>query len=110
MSDLQEIEISIEKAKELIKKKEVCERLLANKDYKEIIKEGFFEKNAARLVRLRSDITLDEQERAAVLRDIDGTGTLIGYIHMILAMGESAENSLSEKEAVREEIAAEELN
>lgn len=56
-------------------------RLEANADFKRLFIEGYFKDEAVRLVMAKADPSLQEPEaQAAILRDIDGIGSLRGYL------------------------------
>jgi len=109
-SESETIELTIEQAKNLIKRGESLKKLYNNKDFKNVILEDYFKDNAIRLVHLRSDPNCQTDEiQGNILREMDGVGSLKKYFNVILALASRAEQDLAAAEEAREEIAAEEL-
>jgi len=109
-SDLQEVEISIEDAREAIANKESLERLTDNPDFIRIIREGYFEKEAIRLVSVKADpeMVTDERQKQ-VLTAMDGIGSLRNYLRVIMILGDNMEQTLKADETTREELLSEQL-
>jgi len=104
-NQVQEIEISIEQAKHLISNKDALSRLINNADFKKIITEGYFEKEASRLVLLKADQTMqDDKDQALLLKAIDSVGFFRQYSSEIMRLGRQDEKDLKDAEEVREEI------
>ncbi len=109
-SDLQEVEISIEDAREAIANKESLERLTDNPDFIRIIREGYFEKEAIRLVSVKADPEMATDERQKqVLTAMDGIGSLRNYLRVIMILGDNMEQTLKADETTREELLSEQL-
>jgi len=107
---LEQVEISIEQAKAAVAFKEVLTRLTDNKDFKEIIIEGYFKEEASRLVLLKADPAMQgESEANQISKSIDAIGYLRLYLHTIMQRGIAMENSLKADENTREELLAEAL-
>tara|TARA_R110002167_G_scaffold68570_1_gene193606 strand:+ start:86 stop:427 length:342 start_codon:yes stop_codon:yes gene_type:complete len=109
-SESETIELTIEQARNLIKRGESLKKLYSNKDFKNVILEDYFKENAIRLVHLRSDPNCQNDEiQGNILREMDGVGSLKKHFNVILALASRAEQDLAAAEEAREEIAAEEL-
>lgn len=109
MSDLHEVELSIELAKQRVAKMDAVIRLANNKDYQAVIHKGYFEDFASQQVLLRADPTQqDEKEQAIINKNIDGIGALYGHLHAIVALGRQAQSAIVADQNTREEILEEE--
>lgn len=80
--DIQEVQLTIEEAKEIIAMGDAIERLFKNRDFKKVVLEGYFEKEAVRYVKLLGDANLTEKGREEILRDMTGVGVFNYYLHM----------------------------
>jgi DNA-binding transcriptional regulator YhcF (GntR family) len=107
--DLETIELSIEHAKKAIALKTSVERLTRNRDFKAVFTEGYFEKEAQRLVFLKADPSMqDEADQKEIIKQIDAIGVLRQYLSTQMHLGRMAEKALEEDERTREELLAEE--
>lgn len=105
---VQLIEANIAKSKEIVEFDNALKRLIDNRDFRRVIKEGYLEKEAIRLVHLRGDPAFQTPERqASVLAQIDGIGQLINFFHTATQLASLARKSIEADEATREEIMAE---
>ena len=96
MSDIQEIEITMDAAKDAIKKKECIERLKKNPDFIEVIENGYLRDFAAQQV---SELTAKEPYegyRAEIHNSLVGVSELNGYLNMLLRNGRMSEQTLAE--------------
>jgi len=109
--DLRNLEIGIEQAKKAVAKMDSINKLTNNKDFKDIILEGYFEKEASRLVLLRADPAMQtEQDQNNINNAITAIGHLRLYLMSVLQTGRAAANAIHEDELTREEILAEDLS
>lgn len=107
---LAEIERNIQDAKKMVELGDALERLRSNRDFKKVILDGFFEKEAIRLVHLKSDPSMQTPEKqAAILREMDGIGALSSYLSTVQYYAAQGRKAIVDGEAMREEIAAEGL-
>jgi len=107
MTDLEEVEIQINMAREMIKLRDAYLKLQANKLFKDVIEEGFFKEEAARLVMAKSS-DLAPEYMAKVDSMIMGVGGLSNYFSMVVRRGNEMEQALEDHETTREDILAEE--
>lgn len=95
MSQIEEIEISMEKSKSLVATMDAFKRLRKNKDFQDIIEDGYFKKESQRLVMLLSDSNMQGDQTQKELHDaIIGIGQLFQYFRTVTALGVQAHNSL----------------
>ena len=108
MTDLEQVEIQIEMAHKLRKMRDNCVKLTASETWKDIITEGYFKEEAARLVMAKSSHLTPEQ-----MQLIDnmqyGIGALANYIESVMRRGAEMDQAVGEHEETREEILAEEI-
>ena len=108
MTDLEQVEIQIDMAQKLRKMRDNCVKLTDSEPWKDIIGEGYFKEEAARLVMAKSSHLTPEQ-----MQLIDnmqyGIGALANYIESVMRRGAEMDQALSEHEETREEILAEEV-
>jgi hypothetical protein len=110
-STIQAIEENIRKAKKFVEAGDALERLQANKDFKEIIMNGYFSNEAVRLVHLKADESFQTAERQkSILTQIDAIGSLNQYFQTIFHKAAMAKKAIEADEETRDEILAEELN
>jgi len=103
--EIESIELSIEQAQETVRKMEALKRLTQNKDFIELIHEGYFEKEASRLVLLKADDSMaDEAHQTAILKSIDSIGFFRIYLSTIMQFGIQAERGLADDKETLEEI------
>ena len=78
------IERNIKEKKNFVDMSNALQRLKSNKDFKSLILDGYFEKEAVRLVHLKAapDFQTPEKQKA-VLDQIDAIGSLSGYFATI---------------------------
>lgn len=100
------IEISMEQAKSKIALMECIDRLTRNRDFKKIFTEGYFEKEPARLVKLKADPqAADPDYQASILKQIDSIGCLHQYLRAIHVQGQMAQRELvAHEEALEAEL------
>ena len=108
--EIEELELSIDTAKETIAKMESVLKLANNVDFKKVVDEGYFEKEASRLVLLKADPSLQkEEDQNAIIKSIDAIGYFRQYLQTVVQLGRMAENSLQADQQTREEIYEEAL-
>ena len=107
---VQRIEANIAQSKEIVELSKALSRLTENRDFRKVIKEGYLEKEAIRLVHLRGDPAFQTPERqAAVLVQIDAIGQLSSFFRTVHYNAGIALKAIEQDEAERDEILAEEL-
>lgn len=108
---IEEIELNIEQAKTIVARGNALERLRNNRDFKKIIVEGYFEKEAIRLVHLKSDFNMqDDVSQASITKQMDAIGSLSQYFSNIFRESDLASKAISHDEETREELLAEDIN
>lgn len=104
-TQLEQIDISIEQAKETIAMKKALDNLTDNPDFIKIIIDGYLKDEALRLVMLRADDRFKEDlDQAGLMKAIDAIGNFKMYCNTIMQMGRMAENAVLADQKTREEI------
>lgn len=106
---VQAIEKNIQEAKAILEVGKALERLKTNRDFREVVLKGYFEREAIRLVHLKADPLFQTPEKQqSILRDIDAIGALSGYFNSVRILADIAEKAVEAGEAERDELAREE--
>lgn len=109
MSDINEIDINIEQSKGLIERAEAVVRLTKNADFKNLILEGYFKEEAAKLVMLLGDYTQqDPDNQALLMNEIRAISGLSNYMRGVTMLGRQAKKALVEDSQTKEELIEEE--
>lgn len=109
--DIQAIEANIKQAKELAEFGTVLARLRNSKDYKKIIVEGYFEKEAVRLVHLKSDPNMQSAaSQESIIKQMDAIGALNQYLQVVEYRANAALSALDADEATLTELLTEDIN
>lgn len=109
MTPTEELNNVIKYSQANLKRLEALNRLRNNKDFKDIVMEGYFKEEAIRLVHLKSDpASQTNDKQTAILRDIDAIGTLASYFNTIVIIGDRAQKSIEESNQTLYDIAKEE--
>jgi len=107
---MHEVEVTIEQCEEQIAQAEALQRLHKNADFKKLILEEYFEKNAIRAVMMKSASGHEgEKEQKNLDNVLIGIGQLGQYFHKIFTFGEGAARAMEEHKNTREELLAEDL-
>lgn len=107
MSDIQEVELSIEQAKKVIATGDKALKLADNKLFKELVLDGYFVDEAARLAHLSADLTLTAEQRADVFVMIQGIGFFKAYMSMLVRRSDMARRELRDHEQTLSELHSE---
>ena len=109
MNDLEQVEIQIEMASKLRALRDNCVKLTASEPWKDIIGEGYFKEEAARLVMAKS-ANLKPEQMQLIDNMMLGIGALHNYIEGVMRRGAEMDQAIEEHEQTREEILAEEVS
>lgn len=105
---VQLIEQNIKWSKEIVEVHKALIRLEDSRDFRKLIKEGYLQQEAIRLVHLKADPAYQTPERqAAILNDINAIGGLLQFFRTVTHNGMVAAKSIEADEATREELLSE---
>ena len=108
MTDLEQVEIQIDMANKLRALRDNCVKLTASEPWKDVIDEGYFKEEAARLVMAKSSNLTPEQMKL-IDNMIFGIGAVANYIESVMRRGAEMDQAIGEHEETRDEILAEEI-
>jgi len=110
MNDMEQVDIQIEVAKEMIALRDDCVKLMANKNFKDVIEKGYFKEEAARLVMAKSNHTLSIEQQTNMDNRIMGIGALANFLDAIMSRGDQMDQALEGHEQTRQELLAEDIS
>lgn len=106
-SQIQQLDRNISESRKLIEMGDALQRLKSNRDFKKVVMEGFFEKEAIRLVHLKADSNMQSAEaQKSIIAQMDAIGALNQYFTTIGQIASLARKSLAYDEEAREELAS----
>ena len=114
-STIQELELSARDAQAMVERSEKVRALIENPIFKEIVVDGYFTQEAARLVHLMSDPNIPEKARDMIVRDLNGPPAFNRYLQTQMQLGHQAQEALAQaREMIAElhtaEVAGEEFD
>lgn len=102
---IEAVELSMEQAKSSISKMNALQRLTNNKDFIEIVTEGYFEKEASRIVIMKAEPAMaDVPSQQQLMKMIDSIGSLRQYFIAISRAGQMAVRALEDDQKTHEEL------
>jgi hypothetical protein len=107
MSDIQELVRDIENAENLLERRNMAIKLSENREFRKLFMEDYFTTEAARMVQLSGDPSMDAQQRADALAMAQATGHTKRYLSMMIQMGAVAERELPDMHAALAELRSE---
>lgn len=102
--ELQELEVSIDELQKYVDRTAILERLMANKDFQQIIEQEYFVDEASRMLLLRDDPGLPADKKKFLEADMYGPGALKRYFHTIFQVGQMAKAQIAEARETMDEI------
>ena len=109
MNDLEQVEIQIEMATRIRKLRDNTAKLMNDKLWKDVIDEGYFKEEAARLVMAKSSLMSPEQKQV-IDNMIYGVGALKNWLESVMRRGAEMDQAIGEHETTREELLREEVS
>jgi hypothetical protein len=104
-SDLEQIEVTIQEAEDSIAKLDALNRLRKNQDFKMLFEEGYLKEESARLVLMRAEPNVqNEQEQALLNKMIDAVGFFRQYLNKIYQFGNHAKSAIEAHRQTRTEL------
>lgn len=111
IESIKELEASIQRAKEHVELGKALDRLFSNKDFKLVIKDGYFRDEAVRLVHLRVDPAVQNPAaQESIIKQMDAIGSLSQYFSVLNMLARNASRSMEDDEQTLDEIQSEESN
>lgn len=105
IEELNQIELSIDQAKDMIAKMEAIERLKQNYDFKKLFLDGYLKEYAVSLVYRKTMISVqDEKNQAYIENQLKSISALVQYINYITQEGMNAKQALEAHYAERDRL------
>jgi len=108
MSEVENIELSIEDARKLVARKDAALKLATNREFKQLILNDYYVDEAVRLTSCLGQPQMKNFE-AEIVGDLKAIASLRQYFQTIITMGRNAESELVEAQELLEETRAAEL-
>jgi hypothetical protein len=109
MNDLEQVEIQIEMATRIRKLRDNCVKLVENPLWKDVIDEGYFKEEAARLVMAKSS-NMNAEQKQLIDNMIYGVGALANWLESVIRRGSEMDQAIGEHEETREDLLKEEVS
>lgn len=107
---IQAIERNIKIGRDAIEFGNALIRLRGNKDFKTVILNGYFEREAIRLVHLKADQNMQSADsQRSIVASMDAIGSLNQYFNTVMHKASLADKSVNADQETLEELAAGEL-
>ena len=107
---IEEIEMNIKEAREIVEMGNSLERLRHNADFQKVVLKQFMEREAIRLVHLKNDANMqDAESQASILKQMDGIGSLTHFFNGVFHQSNLARKAIESDEETRDEMLAEGL-
>lgn len=105
---IEELELNIEQAKEIVDVGDALERLINNPDFEKVFTTGYLREEAVRLVHLKGDLNMqDDESQKMILGQMDAIGNFTMYVQKVRHQAEQARNAIEADSETREELLAE---
>jgi len=102
---IEAIELNIQQAKAMVNRGKALQRLSADRDFKEVIIDGYLNQEAVRLVHARSNPALqDEASIKSLNQSMDGIAALLQYFRTLEHSAMLAEKAIEADEEERSEL------
>lgn len=105
-TEIEQIEVTIEQAKEAVAKRDALSKLNKNKDFKKIFIEGYLKDEAVRLAHISGDSNFKQYE-SEILEAIKAISHFRQYCENLLLAGDHAEQAIVQHEQALDDIRAE---
>ena len=103
MSDIAEIEVTIEELQKVVDRRNQLRKLESNREFRKIVLDGYFKDEAARLAAISAD-PAHEKMRPQILMEIQAISCFRQFLRNIDLIGGIAERELKENHEALEEI------
>jgi hypothetical protein len=108
-TELEQVEIQIDTAKRIRALRDNCVKLMDSKYFKDVIEDGYFKEEAARLVMAKSS-NLNADQMKLIDNMQYGIGALANFLESVMRRGSEMDTAIGEHEQTREEILAERVS
>lgn len=110
-SDIRIIEDSIKRATAHVESGKAVDRLRNNKDFKQIVVEGYFEREAVRLVHLKGDPNMQsDASQSSIVKQMDAIAAFSQYLSIAVLHAAMAEKQIAGDQETLAELLSEDLS
>jgi hypothetical protein len=102
-SELEEIQLSIQAARDLVEKRDALITLSKNEQFKKMILEGYLKNEAVRLAQISGEYAHREY-RGEIMGMITGISYFNQWIEQVLREGDNAEEAIREHEQAMQDV------
>lgn len=102
--EIQQVEVQIEHAKEVVALGDAIRRLEKNRDFQRVFGDVYMKEEATRLTLLTADPNLDEPQRANVLISLRAIGECFGFLRARKMQADLMAKELVEAEDVLDQM------
>lgn len=108
IESIKELESSIQRANEHVELGKALERLFINRDFKLVIKDGYFRDEAVRLVHLKADPAMESaSSQESIIKQMDAIGSLSQYFVVLNMLARNGNRSIEADEQTLDELHSE---
>lgn len=104
MSDIQSLEAQLKQAKESVAQRDKIDKLMANREFKELILDGFIRDESARLAHVSGDPVLSEKDQRDCVGMAQAGGHLKRFLNVLVSQANTAERQIPDIEAAIDEM------
>ena len=108
-ADINQIELSIEQAREKIKLRDQARKLISNREYKSLITKGYLTDEAIRLTSL-TGVDSQRDNRSEIFDMLKAISHFQQYMQRVIREGDMVEQELEDLQMTLEELEQEEQN
>ena len=109
-SDIHEIEVTIEHAREKVEFANAIRRLEKNADFRKVFTDGYFRDEASRLTLLLGDKNISDKDRDGTVISLRAVGELHTFLRVGVLLGDQMAAAIEDGQEAIEAIHAEEAN
>lgn len=102
MNDIAQIEVSLDEAREAISRRDAMLKLKKNREFRQLVLDGFFKEEAVRLVSVSAEPAM-EPRFDAIIDNIKAISIFRQYMDNIIRIGDFAAAELADYEAALDE-------
>lgn len=105
---IRQLDSNIKLSTEFVELGKALDRLSSNKDFIKVVKQGYFEQEAIRLVHLKADPSMTAADRqASIVSQIDAIGAFSAFLRKVQFEAGQAARNIETDEFTREELLSE---
>ena len=104
MTEVEQLELQKEVNRELIRQRDLLNKLEQTPEFKELILDNFCEKDCARYIQVSVDTRVSPEYRENALNIAKAAGYFLNYLEMVKLKGNNAEASMESIDAELDDL------